>query len=131
MKENTSRLEIAEKLIVPLLAAFFSLVTAILAAILVFTTDRQANKIAEQQNQIQQDIASLQSLQFGQELEQKYIEIFYDEITSRDASRQTVAISLLREINPQTGEKLNLWAQRSGISRWTQLNSACSWSLRD
>jgi hypothetical protein len=113
--KSISNLEVAEKVFIPLVGAFLSLVAAVLAAVLVFITDRQASKIADQQNQIQRDIASIQTLQFSQELEQKYIEIFYDEMTSGNASRQTIAISLLREINPQTGEKLNLWAQRSGI----------------
>lgn len=71
--------------------------------------------ISIKQNDIQEELKRIQSLEFNKELQQKYIEIFYTEIASEDEKRQEIALSLLLEIEPDLGKRLNQWAQNSGI----------------
>jgi len=109
---NNSRraTNIYEKVIIPLIGIFVSLVTAFMA----FSISEKHNQISEKQNQIQVDLKDIQTSQFGRELQQKYIEIFYTEIASGNAKRQKIVLSLLLEIEPEVGKKLSQWAKNSG-----------------
>ena len=104
MSDSKDRIDIAEKVIIPIVGIIVSLVTAFIAF-----------GISTTQNEIQKDLKTIQSSQFYKELEQKYIEIFYTEIVSEDERRQKIAISLLLEVDHKLGAKLNQWALSSGI----------------
>ncbi len=110
--KHISRIEIGEKIIIPIIGIFFSFVTAILAAFLVFIQNKE---IASNQEKIQKELSRIQSFQFDKTLEQKYVEIFYTEIVTGDAKRQQFAIKLLVAIEPRIGEKLLKWANDSGV----------------
>jgi hypothetical protein len=110
MPDPTDRRDIYEKVIIPLIGIFVSLVTAFMA----FSISEKQNQISEKQNQIQVDLKDIQASQFGRELQQKYIEIFYTEIASGNAKRQKIVLSLLLEIEPEVGKKLGQWAKNSG-----------------
>jgi hypothetical protein len=103
MPDPKDRIDISEKVIIPLIGILVSLVTAFMAF-----------SISEKQNQIQVDLKDIQTSQFGRELQQKYMEIFYTEIASGNAKRQEIVLSLLLEIEPEVGKKLNQWAKNSG-----------------
>ena len=82
------KIEIIGRLLVPLALG-----------ILVYIANQTANKIAESQyNSAQQEKET--------NLELKYLEIFYQEISSKDLSRQRMALAILRAMQPNLALKL-------------------------
>jgi len=92
-----------------------SSIAALLAAFIAWNQNQIADQQNQKQNQIQIELQQIQESQFSRELEQKYVEIFYQEIVSGNSIRQNNALTLLLMIQPATGEKLNQWAKQSGL----------------
>ena len=105
-RDNPNRLNVTEKIVIPIIGLAIALATVYVA--------HQQNEILDKQTYIQDSIAQLQPEQFNREIQHKYVEIFYTEITSGDDNRQQLALSFLTEIEPTLGLKLTLWVQRSG-----------------
>lgn len=104
MSSPNNSINIAEKIVIPAIGIAISSITAFMAF-----------SISNTQSEIQKELNDIQFSQFNKELQQKYIEIFYAEIATGDENRQKIALSLLLEIEPEVGEKLNRWALKSGV----------------
>jgi len=91
---------IAEKLIVP---AFLGL--------LAFYTASSGNKISEQQTQLIEFQNARDAEDSKRQMELKYLELFYQDISSTDPEKQTKAIGLLSLMNPDLGQQLSNWVK--------------------
>jgi hypothetical protein len=91
---------IAEKLIVP---AFLGL--------LAFYTASSGNKISEQQTQLIEFQNARDAEDSKRQMELKYLELFYQDISSSDPEKQTKAIGLLSLMNPDLGQQLSNWVK--------------------
>jgi hypothetical protein len=91
---------IAEKLIVP---AFLGL--------LAFYTASSGNKISEQQTQLIEFQNARDAEDSKRQMELKYLELFYQDISSADPEKQTKAIGLLSLMNPDLGQQLSNWVK--------------------
>lgn len=93
-------LTILEKLIVP---AFLGL--------LAFYTASSGNKISQQQTQLIEFQNAKDAEDSKRQLELKYLELFYQDISSTDPDKQTKAIGLLSLMNPDLGQQLSNWVK--------------------
>jgi len=93
-------LTILEKLIVP---AFLGL--------LAFYTASSGNKISEQQTQLIEFQNARDAEDSKRQMELKYLELFYQDISSADPDKQTKAIGLLSLMNPDLGQQLSTWVK--------------------
>jgi len=91
---------IAEKLVVP---AFLGL--------LAFYTASSGNKISEQQTQLIEFQNARDAEDSKRQMELKYLELFYQDISSSDPEKQTKAIGLLSLMNPDLGQQLSNWVK--------------------
>jgi hypothetical protein len=91
---------ILEKLIVP---AFLG--------ILAFYTASSGNKISQQQTQLIEFQNAKDAEDSKRQLELKYLELFYQDISSTDPDKQTKAIGLLSLMNPDLGQQLSNWVK--------------------
>ena len=91
---------ILEKLIVP---AFLG--------ILAFYTASSGNKISQQQTQLIEFQNARDAEDSKRQLELKYLELFYQDISSTDPEKQTKAIGLLSLMNPGLGQQLSNWVK--------------------
>lgn len=91
---------ILEKLIVP---AFLGL--------LAFYTASSGNKISKQQTQLIEFQNAKDAEDSRRQLELKYLELFYEDISSADPEKQTKAIGLLSLMNPGLGQQLSNWVK--------------------
>jgi hypothetical protein len=108
-KENLSKtkiLEVLEKLLIP-----------VLLGILAFITNRAGNQISEAQLELSRSQLKLAEAQNARQesearsnLQTKYIELFYKEISSQDAKKQEYALSFLKLISPDVAAPLLGWA---------------------
>ena len=89
-----------EKLIVP---AFLGL--------LAFYTASSGNKISQQQTQLIEFQNAKDAEDSKRQLELKYLELFYQDISSTDPEKQTKAIGLLSLMNPDLGQQLSDWVK--------------------
>jgi hypothetical protein len=89
-----------EKLIVP---AFLGL--------LAFYTASSGNKISQQQTQLIEFQNAKDAEDSKRQLELKYLELFYQDISSADPDKQTKAIGLLSLMNPDLGQQLSNWVK--------------------
>ena len=89
-----------EKLIVP---AFLG--------ILAFFTASSGNKISQQQTQLIEFQNAKDAEDSKRQLELKYLELFYQDISSTDPEKQTKAIGLLSLMNPDLGQQLSNWVK--------------------
>lgn len=97
---TTKIIEFSEKLFVP-----------VLLGILTYVTSVAGNQISEAQNNIAQAQLKLAETQRIDNLQTKYIEIFYRDITSQDAQKQKDAVSFLDDVVPDdVAAPLLLWA---------------------
>ena len=83
-----NKIEIIGKLLVPLLIG-----------LLAYIANQSANKISDAQH-----MSAQQEKKTNEEL--KYLEIFYQEISSNDLSRQKMALAILRAMQPNLASKL-------------------------
>lgn len=91
---------ILEKLIVP---AFLGL--------LAFYTASSGNRISEQQTQLIEFQNARDAEDSKRQMELKYLELFYQDISSADPEKQTKAIGLLSLMNPDLGQQLSNWVK--------------------
>jgi len=91
---------IAEKLIVP---AFLGL--------LAFYTASSGNRISQQQTQLIEFQNARDAEDSKRQMELKYLELFYQDISSSDPEKQTKAIGLLSLMNPDLGQQLSNWVK--------------------
>jgi hypothetical protein len=91
---------VLEKLIVP---AFLGL--------LAFYTASSGNKISEQQTQLIEFQNARDAEDSKRQMELKYLELFYQDISSTDPDKQTKAIGLLSLMNPDLGQQLSNWVK--------------------
>lgn len=91
---------VLEKLIVPLF----------LGALAYFTAS-SGNKISKQQTQLIEFQNAKNVEDSKRQLELKYLELFYQDISSADPDKQTKAIGLLSLMNPELGEQLSKWVK--------------------
>jgi hypothetical protein len=108
-KEDSSKaniLEVLEKLLIP-----------ILLGILAFITNRAGNQISEAQLKLSESQLALAKAQNTRQeseaksnLQTKYIELFYKDISSEDAKKQEYALSFLKLISPDVAAPLLSWA---------------------
>jgi hypothetical protein len=91
---------VLEKLIVP---AFLGL--------LAFYTASSGNKISKQQTQLIEFQNAKDAEDSKRQLELKYLELFYQDISSADPEKQTKAIGLLSLMNPDLGQQLSNWVK--------------------
>jgi len=89
-----------EKLIVP---AFLGILT--------FYTASSGNKISQQQTQLIEFQNAKDAEDSKRQLELKYLELFYQDISSTDPDKQTKAIGLLSLMNPELGQQLSNWVK--------------------
>jgi hypothetical protein len=89
-----------EKLIVPLFLGF-----------LAFFTATSGNKISQQQTQLIEFQNAKDAEDSKRQLELKYLELFYQDISSADPDKQTKAIGLLSLMNPDLGQQLSTWVK--------------------
>jgi hypothetical protein len=89
-----------EKLIVPLFLG-----------ILAFYTASSGNKISQQQTQMIEFQNARDAEDSKRQLELKYLELFYQDISSADPDKQTKAIGLLSLMNPDLGQQLSNWVK--------------------
>lgn len=96
---TTKIIEFSEKLFVP-----------ILLGILTYVTSVAGNQISEAQNNIAKAQLELAKTQRVDNLQTKYIEIFYRDITSQDAQKQKDAVSFGDVVSDDVAAPLLLWA---------------------
>lgn len=103
---SIKKLDILEKLLIPVLLGF-----------LAFITNRAGNQISAAQLELskaQLKLAEAQNVRQESEaknnLQTKYIELFYKEISSQDAKKQEYALSFLKLISPDAATPLLSWA---------------------
>jgi hypothetical protein len=133
-KENESKIKtnidfsFLEKVVVPSAAIFFSFLAALFSTIVLWVGNEKVGKLQENQTDIQRQLQEVQitqqASQFSKELQQKYIEIFYKEISEGDSRRQRMALELLLYIEPETGKKLNEWARSSNVLKPEAITTA-------
>lgn len=91
---------VLEKLIVPIF----------LGALAYFTAS-SGNKISEQQTQLIEFQNARDAEDSKRQMELKYLELFYQDISSTDPDKQTKAIGLLSLMNPDLGQQLSTWVK--------------------
>jgi len=91
---------VLEKLIVPIF----------LGALAYFTAS-SGNKISEQQTQLIEFQNARDAEDSKRQMELKYLELFYQDISSADPEKQTKAIGLLSLMNPDLGQQLSTWVK--------------------
>lgn len=114
LKHKSSKLsrvlELIEKLLIP-----FAL------CVLAFIANHATNKFSDAQLELAKGQNLRQESESKDNLQLKYIELFYQDITSRDVDKQAAALSLLRLMKPAIGEL---------FAHWVQSNSKLSPELR-
>lgn len=108
-KDNSSNLkplEILEKLLIP-----------VLLGILAFATNHAGNQISEAQLELSRSQLKLAEAQNARQdsesksnLQAKYIELFYKDISSQDVEKQKSALSFLKLISSEAAAPLLDWA---------------------
>ena len=91
---------VLEKLLVPLFLG-----------ILAFFTASSGNKISKQQTQLIEFQNARDAEDSKRQMELKYLELFYQDISSADPDKQTKAIGLLSLMNPDLGQQLSAWVK--------------------
>ncbi|MDX9946310.1 MAG: hypothetical protein RBS38_03020 [Bacteroidales bacterium] len=91
---------VLEKLLVP-----------IFLGVLAFFTASSGNKISKQQTQLIEFQNARDAEDSKRQLELKYLELFYQDISSADPDKQTKAIGLLSLMNPELGQQLSTWVK--------------------
>src|SRR5512143_2518719 len=79
--------------------------------ILAFLTASSGNKISKQQTQLIEFQNARDAEDSKRQLELKYLELFYQDISSADQDKQTKAIGLLSLMNPDLGQQLSNWVK--------------------
>lgn len=98
---TTKILEFSEKLFVP-----------ILLGILTYVTSSAGNQISEAQNNIAEAQLKLAETQRVDNLQTKYVEIFYEDITSQNAQKQKDAVDFLEKVaSDNVAAPLLVWAK--------------------
>ena len=90
-----SKLEVAEKLIIPTALA----IIALAANIVTYTVSKSQIEIAKSELSVRQD-------EFDFNVNAKLIELFYSDINSGDARKQAAALDLLKIMNPELALKM-------------------------
>ena len=98
----TKIIEFSEKLFIP-----------IFLGILAYVTSQAGNKISEAQNEIARSQLRLAKAQNTENLQAKYIELFYQEIASQDVQKQRYALSFLKVIELDAASPLLDWAENN------------------
>lgn len=93
-------LRVLEKLLVP-----------IFLGVLAFFTASSGNKISQQQTQLIEFQNARDAEDSKRQMELKYLELFYQDISSSDPEKQTKAIGLLSLMNPDLGQQLSTWVK--------------------
>lgn len=91
---------VLEKLLVP-----------IFLGVLAFFTASSGNKISKQQTQLIEFQNARDAEDSKRQMELKYLELFYQDISSADPDKQTKAIGLLSLMNPDLGQQLSTWVK--------------------
>lgn len=104
LRPRTSMLSIIFKFIGKLL-------TPIALGIFAFIADQASNKISNAQLELARRQDVRQEAEFKNNLQLKYIEVFYKEITSHSVEKQLAALSLLRLMEPELGTVLANWVE--------------------
>ncbi|MDJ0618341.1 MAG: hypothetical protein QNJ63_16605 [Calothrix sp. MO_192.B10] len=97
---TTKFLEFSEKLFIP-----------ILLGILAFITSQAGNKISKTQTEIALSQLEMAKSQYKANLQVKYIELFYQDITSQNVQKQRDALSFLELIELDEADPLVEWAE--------------------
>ncbi|MEH2442896.1 hypothetical protein [Nostoc sp.] len=96
---KTKILEFAEKLFIP-----------VSLGILAFITSQAGNQISSAQLRLAEAQNNRQAIEAKDNLQTKYIELFYRDISSQDLKKQSAALSLLKLIQPEISKPLLDWA---------------------
>ncbi len=91
--------------------ALEKLIVPVFLGILAFYTARSGNKISLQQTQLIEFQNAKEAEDSKRQLELKYLELFYQDISSADPDKQTKAIGLLSLMNPELGQQLSDWVK--------------------
>jgi len=91
--------------------ALEKLIVPIFLGILAFYTASSGNKISQQQTQLIEFQNAKDAEDSKRQLELKYLELFYQDISSTDPEKQTKAIGLLSLMNPELGQQLSNWVK--------------------
>ena len=91
--------------------ALEKLIVPVFLGILAFYTARSGNKISQQQTQLIEFQNAKDAEDSKRQLELKYLELFYQDISSTDPDKQTKAIGLLSLMNPELGQQLSNWVK--------------------
>ncbi len=91
--------------------ALEKLIVPIFLGILAFYTASSGNKISQQQTQMIAFQNAKDAEDSKRQLELKYLELFYQDISSTDPEKQTKAIGLLSLMNPDLGQQLSNWVK--------------------
>ncbi|ALF52025.1 hypothetical protein ACX27_02820 [Nostoc piscinale CENA21] len=92
--------ETVEKLMIP-----------IALGVLAFITSQAANQISQAQLELAQSQSASQDAEFKDNLQVKYIEIFYRDMSSTDKTKKKSALSLLTLMKPEIAKPLLDWAK--------------------
>jgi hypothetical protein len=87
------------------------LVVPIFLGALAYFTASSGNKISEQQTQLIEFQNARDAEDSKRQMELKYLELFYQDISSTDPDKQTKAIGLLSLMNPDLGQQLSTWVK--------------------
>jgi len=104
---------VVEKLLIPIALAALTLITH-QASIRIAEAQRN---LAERQ-EARQALESSQNIErqavdYRQNMDLKYVELFYKDITSPNTETQSIALSLLNLMNPDLGKSLATWVEQS------------------
>jgi hypothetical protein len=91
--------------------ALEKLIVPVFLGILAFYTASSGNKISLQQTQLIEFQNAKEAEDSKRQLELKYLELFYQDISSTDPEKQTKAIGLLSLMNPELGQQLSNWVK--------------------
>lgn len=118
LSETTNRrLEESNSVSAKILHIFEKLLVPIMLGVLAFVANDASNKIAESQLALSSQESDRRRAEFQAQIQTKYIELFYTEISSGDGSRQTNALQLLRLMdNDLAASFATLVGQQEGVS---------------
>jgi hypothetical protein len=117
---KTKLVDFAEKLFIP-----------IALGVLAFITSQAGNQISTAQLKLAEAQNARQVIEAKDNLQTKYIELFYKDISSQDLKKQSAALSLLRLIQPEIAKPLLDWASLNVKSIRKEINAQILSVLRN
>jgi len=100
-----------------ILSKFFYVIEKLLIPVglgaLTLITHQASIRISEAQRDLAERQEIRQAAESIQNMDLKYVELFYKDITSKDSETQTMALSLLNLMKPDLGKSLATWVEQN------------------